>query len=70
MFFSINCGYGIEKTLLADSRKDKVTAILLPSTSLTQSEIDSLRADLHEAIQVLQKRWGKVRTTKSLHPKI
>ncbi len=58
------------KKHLADSGKDKATDILLPSTSLTQSEIDSLRADLHEAIQVSQKSWGKVRTTKPLHPKI
>ncbi len=52
------------------SRTDKEATMFPPSIPLTNSEIVALRADLHDAIQVAQKRWGKVRTTQPLHPKI
>ncbi len=68
MFLSIKSECEIEKKV--GSRTDKEATMFPPSIPLTNSEIVALRADLHDAIQVAQKRWCKVHTTQPLHPKI
>jgi hypothetical protein len=58
------------KENLLDFRTDKTSDMLPRSIALTDSEIDSLRTDLRQAVDMAQKRWGKIHTTKHLHPKV